>query len=465
VIARISRSGWLAASAAAVFVLFSTHRASAAGCVRPTDPGGIDNYDYGTSTVKSFGNASVLVWYATDGEHAVNTASTRSDGVPDDVANVAQVTSDALASYASMGFLPPISDSLNPSCGSNGGDARLDVYLVHMVGADGLTDTEAGRCTTAGAAVKCASFLFAQSNYAGFYPTADIGVHTVLPHETFHAVQNAYDSKIDRFWAEGTAQWAAKTLDPSLTDLERFLPAFFMQLSRSLDAPSNGVTSDFLYGSAIWPVFLTQRHGNGIVKSILEQEGKAGGAALDATDVVLQSEQSSLATEYATFAAWNAATGSRSGAGGYPDAAKYPEATLTELAVNTTADGSTSGLASYYYHVKTDSAVTVGVGGDDDTRTAATVVPYQNGVPNLDMLQTAPASLNGEGILVVSGITTSKVDAPYGTYFDDGSSASSGSSGGCAITSARSNFEPRDLVMLPFLGFLAVIRRRKSRAS
>lgn len=441
--------------------LLPSQRAFAASCVRPTDPGGVENYEYGTATVKSFGNASVFVWYATDGEHAVNTASTRADGVPDDVADVAQVTGDALASYASMGFLPPISDSLNPSCGSNGGDGRLDVYLVHMVGADGLTDAEAGRCTTAGAAVKCASFLFAQSNYAGYYPTADIGVHTVLPHETFHAVQNAYDSKIDRFWAEGTAQWAAKTLDPSLTDLERFLPDFFSQTSRSLDAPSNGVTSNFLYGSAIWPVFLTQRHTNTIVKSILEQEGIAGGAALDATDVVLKSQQSSLASEYATFAAWNAATGSRASTGGYTDAAKYPEVTLTELPNGATADGSTSGLASYYYHLKTDSAVTVGVGGNDNTRTAATLIPYQNGLPNLGASQTAPALLNGEGILVVSGITTSKVDAPYGTTFGDGaSSASSGSSGGCAVAK---NSDARDLLMLPILGFFAVIRRRKKK--
>ncbi|MEO7111935.1 MAG: hypothetical protein ABI183_15940, partial [Polyangiaceae bacterium] len=249
----------------------------------------------------------------------------------------------------------------------------------------------------------------------------------------------------------------AKTLDPSLTDLERFLPDFFSQTSRSLDAPSNGVTSNFLYGSAIWPVFLTQRHTNAIVKSILEQEGIAGGAALDATDVVLKSEQSSLATEYATFAAWNAATGSRAGTGGYPDAPKYPEVTLTELANGTTADGSTSGLASYYYHVKTDSAVTVGVGGDDDKRTVANLVPYQNGVPNVGALQPTPASLDGEGILVVSGITTSKVDAQYGTYFQNASSAP-GSSGGCTVVK---NSDAHDLVMLPILGFLAVIRRRK----
>ena len=344
----------------AVSLLFFTaaRDAAAGSCVRPTDPGGIDDYAYGSATVKSFGNDKVLVWYATDGTNAVNTATTRGDGVPDDVAEVAQVTSDTITSYASMGFRAPVSDG-DTSCGSNGGDDRLDVYLVKMVGGDGMTVSEQGRCTSAGKAQRCASFVFAQANYAALYPSASIGIHTVLPHETFHAVQNAYDANIDRFWAEGTAQWAAKTLDPSLTDLERFLPDFFSSTSKALDAPVNGVTAGFLYGAAIWPVFLTAQHGNDIVKQVLEQEGVGGDGALAATDAVLQAnDSSSMANDFPLFAAWNAATGKRAGSGGYSEGSSYPEVTIAELE-DGAASGITSGYATYYYHVQSDGPQSV----------------------------------------------------------------------------------------------------------
>ena len=259
-----------------------------------------------------------------------------------------------------MGYRAPVSDSTNPSCGTYGGDGRLDVYLVSMTGADGMTRTDTGRCTMTGAASQCASFIYAQSNFALLYSTADIGIHTVLPHETFHVIQNAYNANIDRFWAEGTAQWAAKTLDPTLTDLERFLPAFFEESSHSIDAPANGVTSSYLYGAAVWPVFLTQRHGNGIVKSILEEEAKAGALAIPAADTVLQASQLSIEEEFPLFAAWNAATGKRTPTSmnaGYANATNYPLVSIAALSA-AGATGITSGprllLLPWVVHVSRD---------------------------------------------------------------------------------------------------------------
>src|SRR5262249_25278719 len=227
------------------------------------------------------------------------------------------VTEDALTKYGLMGFRALPSDA-DPACGSNGGDGRFDVYLVAFAAADGTTATE--RCS-AGPPRVCASFILAEAKFGAPYANAEEGIRTVLPHETFHAVQNAYDADLERFWAEGTAQWAAKTLDPALGDLERFLPEFFDNAAHPFDAPPSGAVAGFLYGAAIWPVYLTTRFGAGIVKSILEEEGKAGAATLDATDTVLKAAGSSLAAEYARFAAWNTATGSRAptGAGGYAD--------------------------------------------------------------------------------------------------------------------------------------------------
>ncbi|HEY4187100.1 MAG TPA: MXAN_6640 family putative metalloprotease [Polyangia bacterium] len=405
------------------------------GCARPTDAAGIDDYAYGTATVQSFGNDSVLVWYATDGAHAVDTTSTRADGVPDDVADVAQVTADTLARYAIMGYRAPVSDAVNPACGSNGGDGRLDVYLVHMTGADGMTVAEAGRCTTAGTASSCASFLIVQARFADLYRTADLGVRTVLPHETFHAVQNAYDAGLDRFWAEGTAQWAVKTLDPTLTDLERFLPAFFSQTSRALDGPAGGVTSAYLYGAAVWPVFLTARHGDDIVRAILEQEASAGGPAITATDLALQAVGSSVAAEFPLFATWNAATGSRTGVGGYPNGAAYPLSPLSDFTASG-GQGITSGLASFIYFAKLDAPADIALDGDP-ARNAGMWLPFESGVARVDQAVPLPARATGNGIIVVSGTTSNKTDAPFTVSVTTVSTPGNG--GGCAVMATGGN--------------------------
>ena len=418
---------WLAA-------LLGAAPAFAGECTRPGDPGGASDYEYGSATLKSFGDERVLVWYTTEGEHAVNPASARADHVPDDVARVAAVTSDALASYAALGLRAPLSDALSPDCGSNGGDARFDVYLVNLRRADGMAVAEPGRCVSA-SPKQCASYLIAKSDYAEYYDTAELGIRTVLPHETFHAVQNAYDVELDRFWAEGSAQWATKQLDRELTDLERNLPAFFSESARSLDAPPSGVTSAFLYGSAIWPVFLSERYGADIVRSILEQEAERGDSALVASDAVLRSLQSSLAEEFPRFAAWNCATGTRTGVGGYLDASSYPEVSVSELP-DGRAQAITSGLASFYFHAHAETPMRVEL-ETDGARNRGLLVPFADGLPRIDRLTALPAELTGDGILVVSGVTTSKKDAPF-TLSLRASPAAAADAGGCSLTGKRS---------------------------
>lgn len=276
----------------------------------------------------------------------------------------------------------------------------------------------------------------------------------MLPHETFHAVQDAYDVALDRFWAEGTAQWAAKTLDPSLLDLEKFLPAFFGASGRSLDAPPSGVTSGFLYGAAIWPVFLTSRFSNDIVRAIFEREARAGGKALDATDVALQAQQSSLAGAYPQFAAWNAATGARAGTGGYENAAHYPLIDLTELSSSGT-QGTTSGLASFYYHVKTDAKMQVAL-RTDAARNTGMLVPLADGVAHVDEAVALPAELWGEGIVIVSGITTNKSDAPFIVTL-----APSADAGGCALANRSGSTGSWSLLLFAALALLPLRRVRR----
>jgi hypothetical protein len=457
-----ARSSVLATLAA----LFFARSVLAAECTRPTDPGGSQGYDYGTAEVSSFGNERALVWYVTEGKNAVDTASLRADGVPDEVVLSAQVTSDALEAYAAMGFRAPPSDSLSPGCGSNGGDGRLDVYLVAMNGADGQTIAESGRCSN-DSPKQCASFLFAKTKLAAYYGSLQVGIRTVLPHETFHAVQNAYDVELDRFWAEGTAQWAAKHLDPPLLDLERNLPAFFSLATRPLDAPVPGVTSGYLYGAAIWPVFLSERYGDDIVRQILEQEGQAKASALSATDVVLQTLQSSVAQELPLFSAWNAATGERAGVGGYAEAPNYPLVALTELAP-TGVTAITSDFGTFFYHAQVTSPMQLSI-ATDATRNSALFMPMADGRARVDLTAPLPAVVSGEGIVVVSGITTKKTDAPFTLSFAAPPAVSApreaNGSGGCAV-STRGSGSLGSLGSLGWLtGIIGLINVRRRRAA
>jgi MYXO-CTERM domain-containing protein len=463
----MKRSRLAVALVAAAICSFAAVRAEAACTGRPTDASGYQGYMYAPAMALSYASpgGKALVHYATSGANAVDVTSARGDMVPDTVALAGDVADKAFAKYAEMGFKLP------PGDGACGGDDKIDIYLVAFAGADGTTVPEAcnGRA--------CSSFLLVESTFNGRgYPTIAEGFRTVVAHELFHSVQNAYDSEIDRFWAEGTAQWAMKNVYPEVVDFERQLPAFFKDPTRSIDTQPSGVTSGFLYGSAVWPLFLTLRHGPDTVRMILEHEAD-GTKAIAAADAVLITKGSSIAEDYPLFGAWNAATNTLAGTGGYPDAAKYPGVKIASLddGVNAIA----SGLA--YFPYRTTLAVPMKIWLEtDESRNAGVAVPIENGKPNLTKAQKLPANLEGDVLVVVGGITTKKTDAPFtlhivppdgpvgssgGMTGDAGTTggSSSGDGGGCAVASA-SDPSALPVLALAVAGMVLVRARRSSTA-
>lgn len=398
----------IASSIAALASAILAASAASADCpqMRPTDPGGYAGFAYGMDPVSSYTTPEgrVRVWFATSGPHAPAVAG---------AAELAgHAVEEAIDGYAAMGFVPVIGDGDYPACASNGGDDRVDVYLVHFANADGLTVAE--RCAQAGNASRCSGFILAESRLELGYKSFDEGAKTVLPHEYFHLVQDAYNADMDRFWAEGTAQWAAKQIHPDLTDLERFLPAYFSDASRSLDAPPGGVTAAFLYGTAIWPVFLGERHGAAIVREVMEEIGAQGSSALDATNGVLSAKGTSLGAEFTSFTAWNAATGDRAGGGGYPLAASYPMVATTALPseIGTSIKVVSSGLGARYYLISASDPRVVSI-ETDPQRNAAVAVPLEGGVARLDRASPLPAKIAGDAVIVVAGQSALKTDAPF----------------------------------------------------
>ena len=469
---RAHASALVPALALAAGLFFATAAASAAPCSgRPTDPAGYQGYTYGAALVKTYDGARARVHYATTGTHAPDLTTTRADMVPDSVALSGEIAEKSLAKYAEMGFKAPPGDA---SCTSNGGDDKLDIYLVTFAGADGTTVPEA--CSGA----SCSSFVLVESTFVGRgYPTPADGFRTAIAHELFHAEQNAYDSQLDRFWAEGTAQWAMKTVYPDLTDFEGQLPAFFKENTRSIDTPPAGVTSGFLYGAAVWPLFLTLRHGPDTVRLILAKEAD-GTKSIAAVDAVLVTKGSSIADAYPLFGAWNAATKALAGSGGYPDAAKYPGVKTAALADG--ASGITSGMPYLVYRGTLAALSKISL-ETDAARNAGVVVPIEGGKPALDKAAKLPANAEGEVLVVVAGITTKKTDAPFTVRIgapdpvsspassggaSSGETPSTSSSGGCAVVASSAPSGGARSLLLALgvvLAGLAVVRARAARST
>lgn len=387
--------------------------AQACESARPTDSQGSQGMSYGSAEVAFFDSASgrARIHYALSGVHAPPAASTRDDDVPDAVAVAAQAADDALDKFEQLGYVAPLGDAVSP-CGSNGDSGAVDIYLMNFKAADGQAVID--HCET-GAPRRCAGFVLVENNFPHGYANTAEGLRTVVPHELFHLVQNAYDADLERWWAEGSAQWAAKQVYPELGDLERFLPDYFAAPWRPLNVPPNGVITNFLYATAIWPVFLSERFDADLVREVYTGLGSSSAGVLQTTDLVLQKRGSSLAEEFLRFAAYNAGTGERAPrSGGYLDAASYP---LVELTPLTNVDGDLvsdvgSGLGAFYYSLDAQAPTVLSLDADA-TRVAALWVPQVDGKLQLEAAQTLPAQAQGAGVVVVAGQNLSRTDAAF----------------------------------------------------
>ena len=410
---------------------------------RPTDPQGSQGVSYGSAEVDSFDADSgrARIHFAVSGPHAVPAASTLRPGVPDAVVIAAQAADDALDVYAELGYLAPLGDADSP-CGSFGDSDAIDIYLLNFAAADGQAVVDHCR---PGLPQRCAGFVLVENDFRrGGYADVAEGMRTVVPHELFHLVQDAYDTGVERWWAEGSAQWAAKQVYPELQDLERFLPSYFEVPWRPVNVPPNGVITSFLYATAIWPVFLSERFDACVVREIYEGFGAEPSDVLATTDVVLQARGSSLPDEYLAFAAYNAATGDRAPDGaGYQQAKSYPQVSLTSL---TSGEGVLasevgSGLGAFYYSLDTLTPTELTLEADA-TRTAALLIPFSGGKLELLAAKALPATLAGEGVVVVAGQTLSSTDAPFtlrGTTSTPGGDAASPASSGCSLGNPASD--------------------------
>jgi len=462
---------WLPALLVAAASAFAPQaRGQACESARPTDPAGAAGVSYGSAKVDFLDSSSgrARVHYALSGPHVPPPASTLRPGVPDAVVVAAQAADDALAKYDELSYVKPLSDADSP-CASNGDSDAIDIYLIQFSAADGQALFD--HCHP-GPPKKCAGFVLVESDFrGGGYSSVTEGMRTVVPHELFHLVQDAYDADVERWWAEGTAQWAAKQVYPDLRDLERFLPGYFDNPWRPLNVPPSGVITDFLYATAIWPVFLNERYDVSIVRQVYEGFGPDEAGVLPTTDAVLKAQGSSLAADFLQFAAYNAATGTRApDNGGYADAAKYPlvpvkalDATEPELVSDVG-----SGLGAFYYSLTAEPAVQLSLAADAE-RVAGLWLPLADGKVQLTGAKPLPATAEGDGVVVVAGQSLSRTDAPFTLNGQAPSAGTTGTgadgpkSSGCCVTGNLGQNVPPAGVTLGFVVILLGRCRARSR--
>ncbi len=404
----------LALFAGSAIAIVGTARTAIAECedLRPTDDGGYFSEDFAqfSPTFYDAPGGRLRIHYVTTGPSAVDSTITPPNTAPDYVVAAGVIGEEAIELYTQWGFAGVRSDAGTGACPSNGGDDRIDVYFVDFGGGDGHAVTE--ECA-AGKASSCSGYVLVEAAPLG-YPSDETALRTIVPHEIFHLVQASYTGEVPAWLAEGTAQWAADKVHPALTDLEAFVPAYAEEAHRSIDNPPGGAAAAFLYGTAVWPVFLEEQHGPEAVRGVLEAMAE-GAPVWEATDAAL-ADQGGAAAVFPGFATALAGSGDRALSGGFADASKYAAvpATFVETSLpGVVADDVLSGFAIRVFEISQppvpiELALTAPSG-----RVAAMVVPLSGGRAQVDLAAPLPAQAAGPALVVVAGTSPSKQDAPF----------------------------------------------------
>jgi hypothetical protein len=380
--------------------------------LRPTDAGGYFADVFAEHEPTFFDSASgrLRIHFVTLGPSAAPAITTPPNQAPDLVVLAAEIGDEALEVYDQLGFIPIRSDAGPGACTSHGGDGRIDIYLVSFGAGDGQSVVE--ECA-GGAASACSGYVLCEVDPVG-YPSDEIALRTIVPHELFHLIQASYSGDIPAWLQEGTAQWAADRVHPALTDLERFVPAYVSQAHRSIDNPPGGAAAGFLYGTAVWPVFLDESFGLAPVRAIFEgiEQGKS---VWEATDASLGVAGSSSAETFPRFAVALAGAGGRFGTGGFLEGAKYealPAEPVT-LAVGTPITDTLSGFAIRAFEIgEVTAPLQLGLEAPQG-RVAAYLLPLEAGLARVDGATMLPAVVSGPALVVVAGTSPSKQDAPF----------------------------------------------------
>ncbi|MCU0698031.1 MAG: hypothetical protein MUC96_16030 [Myxococcaceae bacterium] len=380
--------------------------------LRPTDTNVAQMFRFDPGdTVERYGvdGGEFLVHFTRAGRNAVPRADRNDSGVPDFVEDVASIYEDVAVTYQQQwGFRIAERDD---AVANNGGDGRFDVYLLDFGGnADGAFRTD--ECTSANRE-RCIGYMVQENDFAGYgYPSLSEAVKILASHEYFHATQAAYDANQDVVVSEGTAVWATERYDPASSDFENYVRAYLARVDRSIDSVPPGPVPPSAYGTALFFRFLSEKHGDDVVRQLYERlengrgdpsepANQADPTWLVQTDALLKTRyQSSFAEAFETFATWNLYTGAAADATrAWRDGATYGAPASTTVTLPFKLFPMRVFYAStQYFRVPTDgrASLTVELFDDpdlpgDETRGLVLVAALRSRGRNLDVTRVTGA--------------------------------------------------------------------------
>ena len=299
-----------------ILFLAAASLASLAGAARAAaDPGG-------EAAASGFGPCGVWRSLAPSSSVAVVARPTPPFAVPsphfivhfadESLESYAHDVSDA-AEFAYRVLVDTLQHLPPPPDGGAGGDDRVDVYLrgaLELGGAYGTTipDTELG--TPFG------------NSYSSWIEVIDtLGVAhraTVTVHEVYHVVQLGYDRRESLSLLEMFSTWFEERAYDALNSHYIFLKQFFRRPDRGLFEQN--------YTNVPWAIFLTQRHGDAIMRETLVRCGQTPGPnPRGAFDGALQSTVgTTFVDEFIEFGTWNFFVSLRDDGAHYEEGANYP---------------------------------------------------------------------------------------------------------------------------------------------
>jgi len=217
-----------------------------------------------------------LIHYDKTGIHAVYQANVDSDG--DGVPNYVETIAGAADScydfiFDSLGYVPPVADS---AC-LDGGDSRVDIFLQALpIGFYGMTYGQWDCATSDTAQITPAWIVIDHDfqhlpDYVG-RPLA--AARVTLAHEIFHTGHFAIDGWEHPAWFEMTSVWMEEQKYDEINDYYLYDYVFYQNPASSLlDTAGN-----HHYQSVVFPIFLSEKFGRGIIHDIWTRAAALGKA-------------------------------------------------------------------------------------------------------------------------------------------------------------------------------------------
>ncbi len=240
------------------------------------------------------------VHYDISGFHSPDMSDIDSNTVPDYIDSTMVYFEFALDIIIDqLGYRIPLNDN-----GLGGGD-EIDIYVQEYSSKGyGATQPDDFLGDTSSA------FIYIDNNFAeSQYGTKGYdALRITAAHELFHVVHYAYAVDSDlMWWMEQSSVWMEEIMWEDANDYF-FLLKYFFYDTETNKRPIDYNNGNFIYGAAIWPIFLALQYGNDIIRKIWEALSVSKTKSIQVFDSVLPG---GLAQAFHEFAIWNYFTGQR----------------------------------------------------------------------------------------------------------------------------------------------------------